>query len=153
MNAPLSRRQLLVGGGAGVAALLGGTVVHAYTGPVTLHTLNRTTTQRQVTVVLRTGGQTAVDATYTVPPRTDNGVGVVTEERLINRARHGTTYSVDLSVDGTPLRAHSYTYTPTCTGFTEQNGAEMTDEMYIDLPATYSPADVRVVGNSCGSIL
>jgi hypothetical protein len=152
MSLPFSRRQFLVGGGAGVATLLGGVVVHAATGPVALHILNRTSTERRVGVALIDGGQTAFEEKYTVPPQADNEVGVVTDEQVIEYARHGKTYEVELTVDGEPLRAHTYTYTPTCTGFTDPNGEDITDEVYIDLPAEYTPTDVRVVGNSCGSM-
>ena len=152
MSPPLSRRHLLIGGGTVIAALLGGTIVHAYTGPVSLHFFNHAPTDRHVELTLSSDGQTAFNAEYNVPPTTGDDVGELFDERIIDTAIRGTTYRVSLTLNGQALD-DTWTYTPSCTGYSGRGGEPHTDELHIDLLADAAPDEVQVIGDYCGSIL
>lgn len=152
MGLQLSRRHFLIGGGAGAATLLGGTVVHAYSGPVDLHFFNYALTSRNVELTLSSGGQTVFNAEYDVPPATADDVGELFDERIINTAIRGTVYSVSLTLDGRALD-DTGTYTPSCTGYSGRGGEPYIDELHIDLLADTASDEVRIGGNHCGSLL
>lgn len=142
-----SRRTVLIGGGTAVAALVGGTLVYVYTGPVDLRFHNYVPTARTVDLTLSEGGQTAFSDTYDIPAATADGeAGVRAAGRIIDTAIHGTTYQVSLTLDGRPLD-RTWPYTPTCTG------SDLHDVLDIDLLTEESADDVDVGGSYCGPIL
>jgi hypothetical protein len=157
-----TRRQFLAGLGCAVGlGAVAATLSHAYTGPVTLVIDNDVREPLTVDVRVARDSSLVHRAAYEMPAFTPTddpdtpGTGRV-EDRIVDRAVHGTVYTVEASTDvhdGLPP-GEDGTYRVTCTGYTDRSrpdGSEkrLTDRISLAIHLE-TGAGISLDGPSCG---
>lgn len=149
----LNRRSLLgLTAAGGLAALTGGTLYHAYTGPVALTVSNLTEAEAEVVVRLERDRESVAETTVTVPARGDDAPGRVERERFVERGRRGTTYTLAVEVPNRDVAETRTEYTQSCTGFSDIDGQRLGDHVGVDLVGQSAPESVVVDASSCSGI-
>jgi hypothetical protein len=159
----LTRRRLLAGlGGAAGLGVVGATVYHAYTGPVTLAVENYVRERLSLDTRISHDSSVVHEATYELPafaptdqPDT-SGTGRV-KEQVVDHAVRGTTYTVEASTETRALTPGADdTYRVTCTGYADIERPDGTEKRLADrisLSVRPSPeAGISLGGPYCESV-
>jgi hypothetical protein len=164
MSPPPTRRQLLTGlGGALGLGAVASTVYHAYTGAVRLVVENYVREPLTADVRITHNGSLVHEATYDLPAfdPTDDPDTVGTgraEEQVVDRAIHGTVYTIEASTESHDGLApdEGDTYRVTCTGYTDLLRADGDEKRLTDrISLAIHPADgsgITLDGPACTSV-
>lgn len=151
MSPPLSRRRLLSLTGVSALVAVGGTLVHAYTGPIALGLQNLTTSTVTTRVVIDGPRRTVFDETFEVPPARNDEPGRITREAAIDNGVRGTEYRVSVRLPGSPVDPVDASYTATCTGFSDIGDRRISDHVGVDILGQSAPDRILVDGSACSS--
>jgi hypothetical protein len=153
VNDEFDRRTLLgLTATGGLLAGVGGTLFHAYTGPVALTVTNLTDTESEVTIRLERGEETVAETTATVPARGDDAPGQIEREQFVGSGRRGTTDTLSVTLPNQDVEATTQQYTQTCTGFSDIDGDRVGDHVGIDIVGQSSPESVVIDASTCSGV-
>jgi hypothetical protein len=144
VNDELGRRTLLgLTATGGLLAGVGGTLFHAYTGPVALTVTTLTDTESEVVVRLERGGETVAETTATVPARGDDAPVQIERDQFVGSGRRGTTDTLSVTLPNRDVAETRQQYTQTCTGFSDIDGDRVGDHVGVDLRGSRPPSESR----------